>query len=535
MPEGHKTVNIPLFKRGDVDASIGVFFDGFSKIIVGVGILTGVMGMSQDIVFGKIVSAIGLTAFLLLAFNTFYARRLCRKEGRDDITSLPAGIAAGSFFAWLFAIFMPVFFSSGDPVFAWKVTLHANILYGIIFIISGFIIKFLMKHIPMEAMLGSVVGGSMAYLLMASMADGFSYPQIQIPALYLLLFFQFGRIKLKKFSPALIAVVVGTAIGWVSGVMKPEDLALSFQNLGFYMPLPQIGLLGGNAFSASLSFLPIVIAYAFADVTALLQGLEQAAQGGDNFDERTCLVATGCINILGSLFGNPFPMNDYWGHPAWKKVRAGTSYSLFTGAVYLVLCMSGLVAIATSSIPAGATLILLIFVAISTGTQSFSSVNKKYYPAMIVATAIPVFELLYSKVLNGAAAAAGAIGDALQAGGIRFAVDSVKVTSEYLAAEGVAQGYFFLGKGSMMIAILFACILIFIIDRKWINTGVSFLVAAFCSFIGLIHSEEVKLNANPQFAVIYVIMAVFFFAVYLLSKKNPDLEPTEPHIPCGRE
>lgn len=82
-----KKLNIPWFKRGDVDAVIGVFFDGFSKIIVGIGVLTGVMGMSQDIVFGKIVSAIGLSAFLLLAFNTFYARHLGKKLNRDDLTA----------------------------------------------------------------------------------------------------------------------------------------------------------------------------------------------------------------------------------------------------------------------------------------------------------------------------------------------------------------------------------------------------------------------------------------------------------------
>ena len=174
-----KKLNIPWFKRGDVDAVIGVFFDGFSKIIVGIGVLTGVMGMSQDIVFGKIVSAIGLSAFLLLAFNTFYARHLGKKLNRDDLTALPAGIAAGSFFAWLYAIFMPVFFETNDAIFAWKVTLHANLLYGMMFVVCGFIIKFLMKHIPMEAMLGSVVGGSIAYLLMTSMADGFAHPQIQ--------------------------------------------------------------------------------------------------------------------------------------------------------------------------------------------------------------------------------------------------------------------------------------------------------------------------------------------------------------------
>lgn len=502
-----KKLNIPWFKRGDVDAVIGVFFDGFSKIIVGIGVLTGVMGMSQDIVFGKIVSAIGLSAFLLLAFNTFYARHLGKKLNRDDLTALPAGIAAGSFFAWLYAIFMPVFFETNDAIFAWKVTLHANLLFG----------------------------GSIAYLLMTSMADGFAHPQIQIPALFLLLFFQFGKIKTKKLSPALIAVLVGTIIGWATGVMHVSDLASAVQNIGFYVPLPQLGLLGGKAMSHALTYLPLIIAYAFSDVTALLQGVEQAEKGGDHYEERVCLIATGCVNIIGSLFGNPFPLNEYWGHPAWKKAKAGTAYSLYTGVIYLALCMSGLVAIATSAIPAAATLILLIFVAISTGTQSYSTVNKKYYPAMIIATAIPIFELMYSKILNGSSAATSAIAAALKGEGIKFAVDGVKVTSDHLASAGVSQGYFFLGKGSMMIAIVYSCILIFIIDRKWLNTAVAFIVAAFCAFVGLIHSESVKINANPQFAIIYVIMAVFFLIVYFVSKNNKELQPTEEHIVCSDE
>ena len=398
------------------------------------------------------------------------------------------------------------------------------------FVVCGFIIQFLMKHIPMEAMLGSVVGGSIAYLLMTSMADGFAHPQIQIPALFLLLFFQFGKIKTKKLSPALIAVLVGTIIGWATGVMHLSDLTSAVQNIGFYVPLPQLGLLGGKAMSHALTYLPLIIAYAFSDVTALLQGVEQAEKGGDRYEERVCLIATGCVNIIGSLFGNPFPLNEYWGHPAWKKAKAGTAYSLYTGVIYLALCMSGLVAIATSAIPAAATLILLIFVAISTGTQSYSTVNKKYYPAMIVATAIPIFELMYSKILNGSSAASTAISAALKAKGIKFAVDGVTVTSDHLASAGVSQGYFFLGKGSMMIAIVYSCILIFIIDRKWLNTAVAFIVAAFCSFVGLIHSESVKINANPQFAIIYVIMAAFFLIVYFISKNNKELQPTEEHI-----
>ena len=227
---------LPLFKRGDVDATIGVFFDGFTKIIVGVSILTGLMGLSHEIVFGKIVSSIGMTAFLLLLFNTLYARHLAKKTGNMDLTAMPGGISGGTFFVLLYAILVPTFVSSGDGIFAWKVAVNVNLVYSIIYIVCAILIKFLIKYVPTEAMLGSVVGGSMAYLLMTSMADGFSTPLVQIPALFLLIFFNFGRIKLKRFSPAFIAVGVGTIIAWITGVMQPEGVIESFATIGLYVP-----------------------------------------------------------------------------------------------------------------------------------------------------------------------------------------------------------------------------------------------------------------------------------------------------------
>ena len=124
MSGENKGVKIPWFKSGDIDATIGVFFDGFTKILVGVSILSGVMAMPNDIIFGKIVSSIGFTAFLLLAFNTFYARYLGKKTGNQNITALPGGISAGTFFVWLYAIIMPTYFATGDAIYAWKVAVN---------------------------------------------------------------------------------------------------------------------------------------------------------------------------------------------------------------------------------------------------------------------------------------------------------------------------------------------------------------------------------------------------------------------------
>ena len=45
--------------KGDIDASFGIFFDGFSKILTATGIMTMVFGMPARIVIGKVVPESG--------------------------------------------------------------------------------------------------------------------------------------------------------------------------------------------------------------------------------------------------------------------------------------------------------------------------------------------------------------------------------------------------------------------------------------------------------------------------------------------
>lgn len=59
--------------KGDIDASIGIFFDGFSKILSATGIMLFVFGMPADIVLGKIVPGVGLA--ILRATCGIFTRR----------------------------------------------------------------------------------------------------------------------------------------------------------------------------------------------------------------------------------------------------------------------------------------------------------------------------------------------------------------------------------------------------------------------------------------------------------------------------
>lgn len=516
---------ITWFKAGDLDATIGVFFDGFTKILVGISTMVGVMKMSSNIVYGNIVASIGLTAFLLLTFNTFYARHLGRKTNNPNITALPAGMS-GTFFIWLSAILIPVYYSSKDPIFTWKVGVAANLLYTAFTFLSSFVIKYILKYVPSQALLGSLAGGSMAWLLISSLGEGFSKPIIMIPTLFTILTFYFGKIRVKKLSPVFAAIGVGTVIAWVTGTMKIDALTSSFGSIGLYIPLPQFHLLSGEAFNTALNFFPLIITFAFNDIIATVQSIEQAAASNQKYDRRVCLLSQSIVNFIGVLFGNPFPVTYYWGHPAWVKAKAGASYTMFTGIIYLLLCISGLVAVATSSIPVAATLVLLIFSAITAGVQVFEIVEKKYYPAIIVAIAIPLFELIYGKINSALGAAKNAYVMALKDSGISFAADKVAVSALDLASSGIPGGFESLSHGSMLIAILYACILIFIIDRKWRSISIIFVEASVCAFIGFIHSSVIKLYAAPQYVWLYLAGAVAFFLISLLDKdaKNYNLK-----------
>ena len=110
--------------KGDIDASIGIFFDGFSKILSATGILLFVFGMPADIVLGKIVPGIGLAIFAGNLWYFYEAWSLAKKEQRQDVTAQPFGIGASQLTGWLYLIIGPVYWQTGDGELAFQVGLR---------------------------------------------------------------------------------------------------------------------------------------------------------------------------------------------------------------------------------------------------------------------------------------------------------------------------------------------------------------------------------------------------------------------------
>lgn len=504
---------IPVFKRSDVDATIGVFFDGFTKVIAGVGILSGVIGISGKTVFGNIMPGIGLAVLLYAIYLWWEGVNLAKTTKNPDVTAIPGGLVAGRFFVWLFAIMGPTFWSTQDATLAWQVGLWAQLIGGVVFIAAAFVAPFILKILPKPALFGSLAGGALAWLFLSPIGDLFGKPVVGFISLFLVLILYAGNFKV-KIPVAIIAIGVGTIVAWVTGVMSPQAVADSFSNVGFNFPLPVIGFLNINALSYTLSnFMPIIIVFSFGEVISALQGIEQARLGGDVYNEKRVIIMTSVISMITAFFGNPFPMGVYWGHVGWKKIKAGTGYMLGVGGLYIFLCITGLVAIATSAIPVESTLPMLIFIALASAAQSFEITKAKYLSATVLAMAIPIVEILWEKVTS----AAGLTKD---------------WTIDMLSGQGIASGYEVMSQGATFTGIIWGAVIVFSIDNKWMNAAIASFIGSALAFFGIINAKSLGILANPTFTYLYLGLGAFFLVLHFLRVYNLEDEKETGSIPA---
>lgn len=490
------------FRRGDIDAFFGVLFDGMPKIITGVVVLTPILG--AKVMFGQLLPSIALGILLGSLFFWWLGEQVAKSTNDDSIVALPGGVNAGRFFVWLFAIMLPVYQATNDPVLALFVGIGANILSSIVSIILAFVGPSIMKLIPKEALFGSLAGGALAWLTFATLNDMLATPIIAFASVFIVLGMYLGKIK-TKISPALLSIIVGIILGFATGAITMEAVTNSFENFGFYIPGAMVVSQGyfRNLISGileALKYIPIIFAFSLGETVSNIQGIEQADLAGDKYDRKKALVGVNIVSLVSAFFGNPFCIGIWWGHPSWKELKAGRSYQLLVGATYLILAMTGIIALATSIIPLASVLPILVFIGLISLQGAFEDAKPKYYGIMALAFVIPIIEW--------GSSAGGNLG--------------------------------FLANGAMLISIIWATAFMFIATDKWKNVAITFLVGAITSILGLIHTGQFFLvfnlnelgeltNISLEFgfkeAIIYLVAAVLsfiFFKTKFIKYDNLD-------------
>ncbi len=498
-PAGEK-----LWVAGDWNAFFGFGTNILVNLLVLTGLLRFVLGMPDDIVFGRILPATGLMMFLSTMYYAWLARRLAQRTGRTDVCALPSGISVPHMFVVVFVIMLPILHATKDPMQAWSAGLTWVFVQSFVLMAGGFLAPIIRRVTPRAALLGSLAGISITFISMSPAAQIFSTPAIGIVCFAVIIASWFGGVRYPGGIPGgLVAIAVGTIIAWGSnlfglsyGGLSGANLAGSVASFGLHLPMPALAqVFGGFHFLGTI--LVTAIPFGIYDLVEAMDNVESAAAGGDSFPTTQVLSADGVISLIGCLMGNPFINAVYIGHPGWKAMGGRIGYSAGTGILVFVLTSFGIVALMSALIPVVAILPILLYIGMLIGAQAFQETPHSHAPAVVLAM-IPNIAAWGKTQIDNALGAAG--------------TNAASVGLDKLGQNGVLyHGLSVIGGGATLAGIILGAVTVMLIDRKFEKAAMFALAGAVLTFFGLIHSEAIGIGRTPAVAGAYMAVAVILF------------------------
>jgi adenine/guanine/hypoxanthine permease len=489
----------PWWTPGDLNGFFGLFTNSLTNVMVLSGLLTFVVKLPDDLVYGRIVPAVGLS---ILFGNLFYAwlgRRLSEKEGRGDVTALPYGVSVPHMFIVVFLVVGPVYWKTGNATLAWQVGLAWCVIEAIVEVAGAFIGPTIRKYTPRAAILGTLAGVSIAYIALRPAAQAWEVPYIGMVSLAIIILGWFASRRYPGNVPAgLVAIIVGTVLGWATGYMKPDGLTAAIAGFSVSVPLPYIGdVLAGLGEIGP--YLAVAIPLGVYNFFETMSNVESAAAAGDEYDTRICMLYDGGGSALGALFGSVFPTAVYIGHPGWKSVGARIGYSAATGIAIFLVSTLGVLQLLLSIIPLVAILPILLYIGLVIGAQAFQAIPARHAPAVVLSL-VPWMADWGRTQINGALGAAG--------------TSAADLGMQALMDQGVVyQGMAILGDGAILVGMLLGAIAAFAIDHKLRLAALYAGIGALLSFFGIIHAGQLGINMAPGVAIGYVLMAGLFLGM----------------------
>lgn len=484
----------PWFVKEDIDGFFALFQNNLANFVVIAISLIG-MGYPAHLVYGKIIPG----AAISVLFGNFYyahmAKKLSEKENRSDVTALSYGISTPVMFIYLFGIMAPALALTNNPELAWKIGMAATFLGGLVETLGSLIGNFVRKHLPRAAMLGalsgvafSVIGGQMFF-------HTFESPVIGMVSMVIILIGFIGKKAMPfKIPTSLFAIIIGTVLAYALRETTVSHLTAGFSSVGFYPPLPTLGMLDGfgHLFGPLISLLAVIIPISVYNFIETLNNVEAMSSAGDDYNVSEVQLADGLGTIVGSLFGGTFPTTIYMSSVSAKWTNARRGYSILNGVVFFFASTFGIIAVLSEVIPLSVIAPILVFVGMSMIVQTFSSVESKHFPAVILAMFPYLANFLQSKFANAAPDALNSVSSAIVP----------------------------LGQGAMFTALIWGAILVFIIDNKYGRASILAVVGFVLSAIGLMHAPELSFFYNPSFAIGYLAIAVIFAYYYQIEKRE---------------
>ena len=484
-----------LFSPGDGEGFVAAFVNNLVQLLILAPLCVGVLGFSPALVYGRILPGVAVSFLVGNLFYAWQALALAKREGREDVCALPYGISTPGLFAHVFLVMLParqLALARGIPDperFAWHAGLVACFLGGGLEFGCAFFAASIRRHTPQAAMLATLAGVGLGFLGLAFLFQIFAAPVVGLVTLTLVFIVFFGRVRIRGGLPTtLVVLAVGTALAWLTGLAPvggPDARPLA--HLRFYLPWPLPGeLLAALGGGHVVAYLSVVIPIGLLGVLASLQNIESASAAGDEYPVRASLVVNGLGTLAGALFGSPFPTSIYIGHPAWKKLGARAGYSVLNGMVITLICLTGTMGALTWLIPAEAGIAIILWIGVIITAQAFEVTPRRHLVAVVVGLfpGLAAWTMLIVKTSLGAAGVGGPSGPVL---------DLALVGRAHLAGAYIGGG-FALEQGFLYAAMIWAAIVVCIVDRQWTRAAVWSGIGAALALAGLMHSYALTGN-----------------------------------------
>ncbi len=492
------------FVKGDVDGFFGLWMDNLINLLLIVGFLKGLLGFPDSLIFGSVLPAAALSLLGGNLFYTWQARRLAKREGRDDVTAMPYGLNTVTLFAFIFFVMLPVKLKTGSAESAWQAGLAACFVSGVIETAGSLVGERIRRVAPRAALLSALGGIALTFISMDFAFRIWENPLLAMVPLGIILVHYFGGFRFPFGVPGgLVAVAVGVVLsavfkGFPGGIPAPVGLALPSSALG---PLSD-ALFGPLAWD----YLAVSIPMGLMTLVGSLMCLESAAAAGDSYDTGSSLAVNGAGSLLAACLGSCFPTTIYIGHPAWKKVGARAGYSALNGIVMTILCFTGSIAALSKIIPGEALFALMLWIGVMMLTQAFQAVPKSHGPAVAIGL-IPAIAAWGLLMVESSLRGAG--------------TNLWKVGQDAFAKAGFhLVGMVTLERGFLFTSIILTAIVAKLIDKEPKQAGGWALAGAVLSWLGVIHAWRITpggvvsffgWGAAPGIAVGYLLIAVLFF------------------------
>ncbi|CAF1350921.1 unnamed protein product [Adineta steineri] len=510
----------PLFVRGDIDGFIALFINTLATLLAVILSLQPILG--NEIVYEKIIPGVGLSMFWGNLYYAYMARKLAFKEKRGDVCAMPFGMNTPGAFAFIYVIILPTYYgciSSHEKVYcqelAWHVALASNFITGIILLLLSIFGEFIRQNTPSVALLSSISGLGFVFLALNEYLPIAATPIVSFLPFAIVMLGYFGEVKYGPFPVALVALTIGTGLGWATSLNQASAVREAVHFVKIYKPsFPIIEIF--RHFNTISSYLSTTIPTAISIAISTIQCIESAKRSGDFYPTREAMFADGMGTIIASLFGSIFGMTIYIGHSAFKKMGAKQAYSIIHGLAYLPLCFLGITAVLISTIAIVSINPIMVFIGLIICTDTLSITPKRHYPAFLLGIMSIVADWAQGTIINGVSTAYS-----------NFTISNTHFSPNVTSAISSFsyRGLINFAGGSQLQCIFITAIMMYMTDRKFIHAAIwSFLAGIFALF-GLINSTTVgilvkKNDDGWRFSISYMSMVILFGLLEFAQRKK---------------